>query len=82
MLEATDWHMLLLGRHRFGLDAPLEGLEGEHDLVRAGFSSCLHAYCVSSRGAERLLELTVPGEEPLLHMVPIDEWLPGVPKML
>ncbi|CAJ1367308.1 unnamed protein product, partial [Effrenium voratum] len=56
-LEAKQipWHLLLLGRHRFGED---EKILGECDLVLAGFSTCLHAYCVSPEGADLLLELT------------------------
>eukprot|EP00435_Cladocopium_sp_Y103_P065385 s438_g27.t1 len=78
-LEArrTDWHLLLLGRHRFGEDSPIEG---EHDLVSAGFSTCLHAYCVSNRGAELLLRLTSlePKDPYLAHLIPIDDFLPGL----
>ncbi|CAE7522197.1 colgalt1, partial [Symbiodinium sp. CCMP2456] len=74
--QRGSWDMLLVGRHRFGEDRPIPG---EHDLVDAGFSTCLHAYAVSRRGAERLLELTNLSEEsPLGVVIPIDDLLPGV----
>eukprot|EP00439_Symbiodinium_sp_Y106_P013607 s850_g1.t4 len=74
--QRGSWDMLLVGRHRFGEDRPIPG---EHDLVDAGFSTCLHAYAVSRKGAERLLELTaLSGEDPLGVVIPIDDLLPGV----
>ncbi|CAK9042911.1 Bifunctional arginine demethylase and lysyl-hydroxylase JMJD6 (Histone arginine demethylase JMJD6) (JmjC domain-containing protein 6) (Jumonji domain-containing protein 6) (Lysyl-hydroxylase JMJD6) (Peptide-lysine 5-dioxygenase JMJD6) (Phosphatidylserine receptor) (Protein PTDSR), partial [Durusdinium trenchii] len=73
--RAIDWHLLLLGRHKFGADTPIDG---EHDLVMAGFSTCLHAYCVSARGAELLLQLTDLKPDPGPQLIPIDDLLPGI----
>eukprot|EP00933_Yihiella_yeosuensis_P038050 TRINITY_DN3201_c0_g1_i1.p1 TRINITY_DN3201_c0_g1~~TRINITY_DN3201_c0_g1_i1.p1 ORF type:complete len:802 (-),score=172.02 TRINITY_DN3201_c0_g1_i1:329-2734(-) len=69
----VDWDMLLLGRNRFGED---DAVEGEYDVVQAGFSTCLHAYAVSNEGAERLLKLTETG--PNSPIIPIDDLLPAV----
>ncbi|CAE7030018.1 unnamed protein product [Symbiodinium natans] len=73
--QRGPWDMLLVGRHRFGEDRPVSG---EHDLVEAGFSTCLHAYVVTRHGAERLLALTAHSDEDSLGVViPIDDLLPG-----
>lgn len=56
--EEAAWDLILLGRHRFGEDALVDG---EHDIVQAGFSTCLHAYAVSERGARRLLWVSLGG---------------------
>ena len=49
-----DWELMYLGRNRFGRDAPLRGATAasglSNELVRPGFSSCAHAYALSSRG--------------------------------
>ncbi|CAE8733775.1 unnamed protein product [Polarella glacialis] len=76
----AEWDMLLLGRNRFGQDQPVEG---DHDFVEAGFSTCLHAYAVSAAGAERLLQLTAESAEQLGScnsgsLIPIDDLLPAV----
>ena len=46
-----DFDFVYVGRHRLGP-------EDESDAVvrPAGFSSCLHAYCVTRQGCDRLLE--------------------------
>ena len=65
---AVAWDLLYLGRNRHGPDGPpvfaaaarlaAGGAGGATArVVRAGFSTCAHAYVLSRRGVEKLLAL-------------------------
>ena len=55
------WDIILLGRNQFGDDGNLV----TENLREAGFSSCMHAYVVSKRGAEKLsrLDTVMPADD-------------------
>lgn len=60
--RAIAWDLLYLGRNRHGPDGPpvystaAPGPGGVR-VVRAGFSTCAHAYVLSRRGVAKLLAL-------------------------
>lgn len=65
--------LVYFGRHRFGGDSsPEPRLPG---IVRAGFSSCSHAYCITRRGADRLHAIS---RGLLEAAMPIDDLLPAL----
>ena len=63
-----DFDFVYVGRHRLGP-------EDESDAVvrPAGFSSCLHAYCVTRQGCDRLLEKSAnrPARRPRTTSCPL-----------
>ena len=63
-----DFDFVYVGRHRLGP-------EDESDAVvrPAGFSSCLHAYCVTRQGCDRLLEKSAN-----VPLVPADDLVPAL----
>ena len=63
-----DFDFVYVGRHRLGP-------EDESDAVvrPAGFSSCLHAYCVTRQGCDRLLEKSAD-----VPLVPADDLVPAL----
>ena len=85
---AIAWDLLYLGRNRHGpdgptvCDAPAAGRgDGAARVVRAGFSTCAHAYALTRRGAERLLALGM--EAAVGHPVHLPAVLPtSLPKSL
>ena len=63
------WDVLYLGRNRLAADRAALGAR----LVEAGFSSCAHAYALSSRGLRRLLALPLARSA-----IPVDDLLPAL----
>jgi hypothetical protein len=68
MARCEGFDLVYVGRHRLGCP------EVSDDVVRpANFSSCLHAYCVTRRGVERLL-----AKAEGLPALPADDLVPAL----
>ena len=63
-----DFDFVYVGRHRLG---PVD--ESDAVVRPAGFSSCLHAYCVTRQGCDRLLE-----KSSNVPLVPADDLVPAL----
>ena len=79
MARGVHWDLLYLGRNRHGHDEPLgipfpttDEYQYGH-VCRAGFSTCAHAYVLSTSGIEKLLSLSLHRQ-----VMPVDDILPGL----
>ncbi|KAG9488701.1 procollagen galactosyltransferase 1 [Eleutherodactylus coqui] len=69
--EKLDWDLIYLGRKRMQVEEPEEPVPGIRNLVVSDYSYWTLSYLISLQGAKKLLDA-----EPLLKMLPVDEFLP------
>ena len=82
--RGVHWDLLYLGRNRHGQDEPLPSVEtstpDEREachpalhVLKAGFSTCAHAYVLTASGIEKLLSLSLHRQ-----VIPVDDLLPAL----